>query len=342
MKPTCVRLSLLAMLALPAMAQVEDAVPRPPVPGIAVVNPFQPFDRARFESMAAKLGASKEQLAAFATKVDELGLSRAADDLLRAVAPKFDAAVKLHEEGDPRAALELMQLLAATADPLLQAHVRYHLARLFLDDDDPENAIQVLNDYLSQNLNLSPLDAEAAFFYAQALAEVPMLEHALPRYQAFLAWFPDASERFRSAAMQRITEIERQQQSRLHQLADGMKRTTRDLRKQKTDKPVQVDQEGYVEELQELIEMFEEMEKQAGGAASGLGKSNSPATSPSLPGGESSVGQLNKRPSLAARWGDMKDKDREKIKVAVQNGLPPQYRKQLENYYKKLGGAAEK
>ena len=33
----------------------------------------------------------------------------------------------------------------------------------------------------------------------------------------------------------------------------------------------------------------------------------------------------------------MKDKDRKAIEAEVQNNLPPQYKKMLEEYYKKLG-----
>ena len=326
-----------------AFAQGEGQAPaagQEPPRAQEVKNPFRPFDRARFESAAKKLGATDAQMQAFAAQVADMGLARAADDLLRAAVPAFDAAVKHHEASDPVAALELTKVLAATTDPLLQAHVRYHMARVFLDSDDPERSIQVLNEYLAQNINHSPLDAEAAFFYAQSLAEMPMPDEAIPRFRAFLQWFPEASERFRSSAHQQIRELERQRESRLHKLADGMKKTTRDLKKQKTDKPVQLDQEKYIEELQQLIEMYEEMEKQSGGPPSGNGPSSNPATQSALPEGEGSVGDLQKRPTLADRWGDMKDRDREKIEAAVQKGLPPQYQKMLEEYYKKLGKAS--
>jgi tetratricopeptide (TPR) repeat protein len=303
--------ALLAGTFVLAASVAQDDVGAPPVaPAQEVQNPFKPFDRARFEAEAQKLGATPEQLQAFAKQVDESGLARAADLLVRAAVPAFAAAVKVQEANDPAAALELTKVLAATTDPLLQAHVRYHLTQVFLDSDDPERAVEVLNDYLRQNINHSPLDAEAAFFYAQSLAEIPLGELAIPRFRAFLKWFPEASERFRSAAHQQILELERQQESRLHQLADGMKKTSRDLRKQKTHKPVQLDQEKYVEELQELIEMYEEMEKQGGGPPSGNGPSSNPATQSGLPEGEATVGTLNKKPTLADRWGDMKDRDR--------------------------------
>lgn len=311
----------------------------PAVPPVNVQNPFKPFDQAKFQEAARELGATALQVKTFAEEVEEVGAARAADDLMRKIFEAFDAAVTAAEDEDPKAALQLAKVLVNAKSPLLQAHVRYHLARLFLTGDDPEGAIEVLNEYISTNINCTPLDGEAAYFYAQSLAEIPMIDAAIPRFRAFLKWFPQASERLRSAAHQRILELEQQQESRLHMLADGMKKTTRDLRKQKTDEPVQLDQEGYLEELDELIEMFQEMEKQTSGPASGLGPSNSPAASSALPEGESKVGDLKKRPSLADRWGDMRDSERKKIMADVQNTMPPKFQKMLENYYKKLGKA---
>lgn len=340
-------LTLLALLlaAAPAQDPAGQAPARAPQGGAAqgttqgqgVQNPFTPFDRAAFEAHVRKAGANDQQMAAFAQQVGELGITRAADNLMRALHPTFHAAVERSEAGDPVAALALTQVLAATTDPVLQGHVRYHLARVFLDGDDPDRAVEVLNDYLKQNINKTPLDAEAAFFYSQALAEIPLPELAVPRFRAFLQWFPDASERFRAVAQQRIQELLNQQDSRLHLLADGMKKTKRDLRKQKTDEPVQVDQLSYIEQLNELIKMYEEMEKQSGGSPSGNGPSSGPANSSALVEGEARIGALDKKTAVADRWGNMKDKDREKIEADVQNTLPPQYRKMLEEYYKKLG-----
>jgi tetratricopeptide (TPR) repeat protein len=334
-----------ALLPLAVVAQNAAAPQDPPPaapPTVAVQNPFQPFDRAAFEAVCKTMGATDAQLQAFGARANEVGITRAADDLLRQVVPAFDAAVKLHEGSDPAAAVALAKVLADATQPALRAHVRYHLARLFLDSDDPESALQILNEYLQHDINTSSLDAEAAFFYAQALADMPMPEHALPRFRAFLQWFPDASERFRSAASQRIGEIARQQESQLHGLADGMKKSERDVKKQRTGKPTQIEQEKLVAKLQELIEMYQERESQGGGAPSGNKTPSGPADSSALPEGDGSVGNLEKRRQLADRWGDMKDVEREKIAAQVQKGLPPAYQKMLEEYYKKLGKAGTK
>jgi tetratricopeptide (TPR) repeat protein len=249
--------------------------------------------------------------------------------------------MRVAEAADPAAALQLTKVLADSQDPVLQGHVRYHLARLFLDGDDPERAVEILNEHFDKSINRTALDAEAAFFYAQALAEIPAPEHAIPRFRAFLQWFPDASERFRATAQQRIGELSSQLDSRLHVLADGMKKTTRDLRKPKTDKPVQMEQEGFVEVLNELIELYEEREKQGSGPPSGNGPSGAPANQSKLVEGEARIGSLEKHRTVADRWGDMKDKEREKIASDVNKTLPPQYRKMLEQYYRKLGAGEQ-
>jgi hypothetical protein len=332
-------LVLVAATAVPGLrAQVETGGNTAQAP-LPQQSPFEPFDRARFEAAARALGADEAAITRLDAAATEVGLARAADDLVRRLSPPLEAAVAAAERGEANAALALAQVVTGASDPLVRAHARYHLSRVFLDSDDPERAVEVLTDYLRQDINRSPLDAEAAYFYAHALAEVPHVDLALPRLRAFLQWFPEASERFRSAAHQRIVELENQQESRLHQLADGMKKTTRDLRKQRTGKPVQIEQERYITELNELIEMFQERESQSSGPASGNGASGTPAAKSALPGGESSVGTLNRRPSLADRWGEMKDRDREKILVEVQNTMPKQYQKMLEDYYKRLGTA---
>ncbi|MFN9945705.1 MAG: hypothetical protein ACK56S_02575, partial [Planctomycetota bacterium] len=63
------------------------ATPLPPVPPMAVQTPFLPFDRAKFEAACRALGATEAQLGRFGAEAADVGLARAADDLMRAVSP---------------------------------------------------------------------------------------------------------------------------------------------------------------------------------------------------------------------------------------------------------------
>lgn len=334
---------LLAALAVAPSLQAQQAGEAPAqAPGstqaqAATQNPFPPFSREAFEKAMRTLGADDAKLLQFGSDVAEVGLPRAADTLLRSVHEGYAKAVQLAEDGDPKAPLALAQLLDQKLGPIVDGYARYQLARLFLDSDDPERTVELLNGHFDTNLGHTPLDGEVAYFYAQALAEIPRPDLALPRLKAFLAWFPDASERFRATAMQRVAELERQQESRLHGLADRMKKVGRDLKKQKTNEPIQVEQKEMVEELDQLIEMYEEQERQAGGPPSGNGNPNGPASQSALPEGEGRIGNLEKKVSLADRWGPMRDSDRKEIESAVQNTLSPEFKKLIEDYYKRLG-----
>jgi len=328
---------LATQVAAPACLRAQVPAPAAPVAKQDPTVPFRPFDPAAFAAALQQLGATPDQLAAHAKDAAEAGPARAGESMVRVLVPAYGKAMELADGGDPRAALELTRLLTPDAHVLVAAHVRYQLARLLIDADEPTQAVDVLEGFLRTCSNRTALDGEVVFFYAQAVAEVPNPELAVQLYRSFLKWFPDASERFRAVATQRAAELDRQLDSSLHTLADGMKKVGRDLRHQETGKPTQEKQKEFVTKLDELIEMFEQMERQSSGAASGNGPSSNPADQSSLPEGEARIGNLENVKKVADRWGDMKQKDREKIESEVQTNLPPQYRKMLEEYYKRLG-----
>src|SRR5690606_3031744 len=199
--------------ALPLLA-AGWATAQEPVPG----NPFRPFDQAAFEAHAATLGADEEVLARYRAACSEVGVGPATDELLQELVAAYGAAVRLAEDGDPRAALSLAEL-AGQGDAYVRGHARYHLGRVFLDADDPERAVEVLADFLREDRNRTPLDAEVAFFYATALAEMPLPDQAAHAFGEFLVLFPGAPERYRAVALQRKAELEAQFQNPLHEIA---------------------------------------------------------------------------------------------------------------------------
>ncbi len=299
-------------------------------------TPFRPFDAAAFSAHLRRLGASDEQVAAF---LGEAAVGAAADTALRAVNREYDRAVALAEAGEPRAALELAKLLDGTGDPYLRAHCRYHLGRVFLDADDPERAVEVFAAYLREDRNRSPLDAEVTFFYAHALAEVPAPALASQALRSFLAFFPDAAERYLAAAQQQLAELEAQDGA-LHDIADVMKGVERRIRRTDTGKDTQERQQQVVAQLQEILEQWEERERQSGGAPGGLGRPTAPATNSAAPPGATRIGNLNKVPGVADRWGQLRDRDREAIETDLQTKLPGHYQKMLEEYYRRLNAGS--
>jgi len=305
-------------------------------PVAAQDNPFQPFDREAFVSHASAMGATGEMLANFADDADNGPIGVATDGLLRALSPEYDRAVALAERGEPAAALALTKLLAGTEDAYLRAHLRYHLGRVFLDGDDPEEAAVVFGEYLRDDRNTTALDGEALYFYGHALAEIPDQAQALAAFRSFLEYFPAAAERYRASATQQMAEL-REQVGPLHEVADIMKFVERRIRKTDTGKETQKRQDDVIVQLQEILELIEEQERQSSGAPGGLSRPQAPAANSAAPPGATRIGNLNKVPGVADRWGLMKDRDREAIESDLQVKLPGRYRRMLEDYYRKLG-----
>ncbi len=305
-------------------------------------NPFQPFDRTAFEQHARQMGADDARITAFEKECEDSSVGIAADTLLGDLDEALGTATELALDGDPRAALALAEIVSTTQDVFVRGDARYHLGRVFLDADDPEKAVELFTDYLRNDRNRLPLDAEVAFFYATALAEIPNVDGAAHAFGDYLELFPNAPERMRALAAQRKAELEAQFQNPLHEIADEMKGVKRSLEKQKTGKPTQDEQDQIVTSLQKIIEQLEEREKQASGSPSGNSPSTSPAAKSATPEGASRVGNLHKVPGVADRWGDVKDKEREAIESEVAVKLPGRMRALIEDYYDKLGKGAKK
>ncbi|MCA8943933.1 MAG: hypothetical protein KDB80_15320 [Planctomycetes bacterium] len=317
--------TFVALLALGAFAEAQERE-----------SPFRPFDKAKFVAHLRSLGAGDADLAAYEAQCREESVAHASEAALRRFHANYAAAAALADDGDPKCALELAALIAGGDDPYVRAHARYHLGRHFLDGDDPDKAATVLAQFLRDDRNLTPLDAEVAFFYGSALAEVPLPREAAATFAEFLQVFPDAPERYRAVAAQRKAELEAQSESALHEIADNMKGIGRELRRQNSGDDTQQRQKDVVTKLEKIIEQLEEQEKQSSGAPSGNRQSQSPAANSALPGGESRIGNLHDAPRVAERWGDYKDRERKAIEAEVQTRLSGPWKKMVEEYYKKL------
>lgn len=322
------------LLASPAFAQ--DDPPKKEQDGRAEALAFQKFDQAKFEKHMLAQGATDRQIASFRKGVEEESAKHAVDDLLLANFKDYRDAMKLAEKEDPRAPIALTKVVDGNKDPYVNAYARYQLAQFFLASDDPEQAAKILSEFVDKNLNVTPLDSQAIYFYGSALAMIPDRERAAAFFAAFLREFPDAPERLRSSAAQIKAELE-QQEGMLHDISDIMRFCERKIRKTSTGKKTQDKQKMIIEELQKIIEMMEKQESQSGGAPGGPGGIK-PAEESKLPGGEATVGTLKKAPKkVAEKWGALKPGERKAIEAELNDKMSPRYKKMLEDYYKKLG-----
>ena len=331
-----IRVAVFPALLVAAQAQTETG--ETPAP---LLLTLKPFDQAAFEAHFSERGATAEQIAAFRAMAEEETVRIAVEEFVREMSPEYDSATTLAEDDDPRAALELTKLLGTSDDRYIQAFARYHLARVFLAADDPEQAIPVLQEFVSEDFNRTPLDAEAIYYYSSAVAMVPVREEAIRLFSLFLESFPGAPERLRSSAAQIKAELE-QKEGLLYNLSDLMWNVERRIRKTDTGEETQEKQKLVMTQLEEYIEMIEQMEQQAGGNPGGAGGAN-PAQNSALPGGEATDPNLEKAPpKVAKKWGALKDEERKAIEAEVSGKMSPRYRKMLEEFYKKLGKGRKK
>ena len=116
-----------------------------------------------------------------------------------------------------------------------------------------------------------------------------------------------------------------------------MKGVERRIRKKRTGDETQKRQKAILTKLQQILEEIEEREKQKSGAPGGLSNPTVPAGHSAAPPGRTRIGNLKKVPGIADRWGNMRDRARDKIESDLQTKLPGRYRRMLEDYYRKLG-----
>lgn len=263
---------------------------------------------------------------------------RITDRAVRKVDDGYRKAIEACDGGDPKGALLLAQVMAETKDEVVRAHARFQLARVLLDEDDPEGACELLKEFIREDRGLSVLDPEAAFYLGYSQSLIPNVAEAILNLDLFLQLYPDAPERYRANAQDLLAELQAQWDSPLHALADEMKACERKLKKDEAGEPVQTKQLDIVSKLQKLIEQLEQQQQQGGGGGPPQGnqQSNGPASNSQLPGGAGRVGPLHGSRGVRGAWGHMKDRDREKVLNDIQTRLPERYRPLLEKYYRKI------
>ncbi|MEM7199877.1 MAG: hypothetical protein AAF628_06405 [Planctomycetota bacterium] len=303
--------------------------------GVAAQNPggapSAPFDAEAFRRHLVELGAGDEALARLAAAPRD---GATAESALRQLVEPLDRAIRLAEAGQPRAALALAELVAGTEDPWVRAHARYHLARVFVDGNDPDHAVQVLADFLREDRGRTPLDAEVLYFYGHALAGVPNLKAAKEALHGMLSAFPEAPAELRAAATKELAELEARD-GPLHEIADAMRGIELRIRRTDTGATTQQRQAEVIGRLELLLEQVTSEERR-GGAPSGLSEPAAPAASSAAPAGETRVGDLRDVPGVVDRWGAMKDRERDAIEADLRTKLPGHYQKMIEDYYRRL------
>ncbi|MCZ6688945.1 MAG: hypothetical protein O7H41_05020 [Planctomycetota bacterium] len=281
---------------------------------------------------------------------DPRGSEDAIQDALRALDPAYRAAMDAFEAGqDEEAQKAADRIVESGANPYVTAYAQILQAKLLLVTEQMEPALKILDDLWAKSLERISADHEVKFYIAFARSRIYERDKAIEAFQAFLAEFPDAPERYRTMARQELRALLMEGVNPLLDVAGRMGEIKTMLRKENTGRPTQDKQGQVISILDELIKLLEEMEKQGSGSGSGSGRgrggrpsgnrqSNSPAQNSALPQGPGRVGPLRRisRGKSGEAWGDLKGKEREEVLQAMKGKFPARYRALLEQYYKAL------
>jgi tetratricopeptide (TPR) repeat protein len=272
-------------------------------------------------------------------------------DQLKGDNEAYASAVSAFEKGDEDAAQKAFtQILAGNPGPFLKANCHFHLGMLLLRLDFPDLAAALFHATGKTYGEAAGIGLETDFYFGFALARIPDRPAAKEALGAFLAKHPRAPERYRTAATLLMRELAGEGGGPLIELSEKMNIVTRRLKREKTGEGTQRRQKEIIEIIEKLIEEMRKKENQGqGGGGGGSGSNQQPPSSPmersQLPqGGSGKAKDLGKSPRKVTgeAWGQLKDKDRDKILQMLKKKFPSRYRELLEQYYKALAEGEKK
>ncbi|MEO0480917.1 MAG: hypothetical protein AAF196_15705 [Planctomycetota bacterium] len=297
---------------------------------------WPPFDRRAYTERLLALGLSENGLETWQAITEPEQLARESDLLVRRLVPELGEAASGAESGDPRALVALITLVQDEERPVVRAHATYHAARTVLESGDAVRAIDLFATFLREEPGRTPLDADATFHYALANSKAGFDDVAVRAFQIFLERFPEAPEAFRDEAARLRAELAAGGGSPLREIVDEMNSVGQQISQGSLGEETQLRQQAITESLERILEELEEEDQQRNDSAQNTQTSTSPASQSRLPGGRSEVGTLAAPSSVADRWGDVRDREREEILNEIQTRFRGRYRELLEGYYRRL------
>jgi tetratricopeptide (TPR) repeat protein len=272
--------------------------------------------------------------------------------LVRAVAalhPAFREALAAFQEEEPGAAAALARL-HGSEDLYLAAHAAYFEGRAHMMAERYEEALPLLAEVAGAWIDKTLFAGESLFLVGICQGELLRRDAAARVLRDFIQHYPDAPERMRVGADHVVRVIQWTDEGSLVDVQDRMDDSRRRLTLERSGSPTQEKQERIIAMLDRLIEEAEEQEQGGGSGGGGAGQGGrggppsgnqipgSPANDSSLPGGQARIGALDRatRGRADEVWGNVRQREREKVLNVLKAKFPDRYRELLEQYYKSL------
>ena len=271
--------------------------------------------------------------------------------------PDYKKAVEVYEQ-DGANVEDFQKLVATATDPALKAHALFFLGRAYLDADDFEKACECFDRVRGELANGTPWTDEATLYLGYSYARRPELEEDKEklfraRAKSFLEMlapldgtkpvYGSCPERDRESAGWLLKELSGEGSGPLLELARRMETIEHSIDHEKTGRPTQKRQEGVISEIDRLIALMREKEKNGKGGGGGGGQKNSRPNAggprkKSVLDGPLTPGELNRNRSGGnSDWGEgLPEKEREAALQLLKEKFPERYKEIVEQYFKGL------
>jgi tetratricopeptide (TPR) repeat protein len=180
---------------------------------------------------------------------------------LRETYPDFAAALSSLAEKDTDDAVSRLRGLIGAKNPYLAAESAFYLARAYVEDDDYERALPLLDSVIEKHSDHTLHLGETLFL--RGISQTQMLKRveAIDSFTEFLEQYPNAPQQMLAAAKQNLELLEQLVLGSINDIHDHMEYSHRRLSLDDSGTQTQEVQDDIVAMLTSLIE---EIEKQGG------------------------------------------------------------------------------
>ena len=216
------------------------------------------------DAFAAEFEAAFKKRSNIADDVRDAAIDRlksnptadAASRALRKFFPKLNDAL---EESDNEKAIELLKPLTEIGDPFLSAEAHYSIGRRMLAEDHHEDAVALFEKVATELASHTLRTGEAHYYLGVCQQKILQREEAIGTFETMLAFFgEEVSNRLRKDAEDRISQLKKDIDGSLGDVANHMSFSERKLGQTDSGERTQEVQEHIVSMLDELIAQAEQ------------------------------------------------------------------------------------
>lgn len=316
----------------------------------------------RFLNYARSQGLPAETLAKVEARIaaakGEKGARDAVAACLTLMNQKLAEAVSALLREDWDKADRLLAPLCAEKDEWVAANAALLRAHCLTEQERCEDALPLLQKLTETKPAMLDCMDEATYLQGFCQARMMKLDEATVSLKKLLLLYPDSPEELRQEAVKLLVRIALAKNVKLAEARELMNWSRRRLKLTDPGKETQVQQEKILGILDEIVKKMEQQQQQqqqqqqSQGQSQGQGQGQSQGGQPGSPQGQSPGGAKESslaqgstsmgsdarvnRGSAADSWGNMPQKERDKVLSSLAEKFPGRYKDLVEQYYKSL------